>query len=254
MIDRVLIVDEDVHVRDFLYELISEVGCGVLTAPTGRDGLDRLKKERPGLIIIDDTPGEFSGILLAKKIREFDKDIKLIMLGVDPKPEALASQIKEANISAYLKKDFQDPAVIKNLLSVLKQERFLKPKIDIKWGSVLIVDDEIETRELTGNFLQKQGFDIETAASGEECLERMKQKPFDIVLLDITMDGMDGLLTLKRIKDAHSLAKVVMVTALQNKEALAQAREYGASDYITKPFNLGYLESTLLSLLLTRKT
>jgi len=253
MVDRVLIVDEDIAVRDFLYELISEVGYGCLTLPIGKEVLERLKSERPSLILIDDTPGEYSGILLAKKIREFDKDIKIILLGNDPKPQALAPQLREANINAYLKKDFQNPEVIKNILSVLKQERLLKPSSSKHWGSVLIVDDEVESREMTGSFLQRRGFETETAASGEECLEKIRLKNFDIILLDITMTGMDGLLVLKRIRDANSRVKVVMVTAMQNKEVIAQAKSIGVSDYIIKPFNLGSLESALVSIFLTGK-
>jgi DNA-binding NtrC family response regulator len=253
MLERVLILDPDIHVRDFLYELISEVGFGVLTMPTGQEVLERLKKERPALIIIDDATGEFSGIGLVKKIREFDKDIKIIMLGQEPDIQALDPSLKETNVSAYLKKDFQNPEIIKSILSVLKQERFMKPQGDKKWGRILVVDDEFESRETVGNFLRRRGFETETAASGEECLEKIRQSNFDVVLLDITMDGMDGLLTLKRIMDINNTIKVVMVTALQNKSVLDEAQAIGAIDYIIKPFNFGALESSLLSILLSKK-
>ena len=261
MVEKVLIADEDVSVRDFLYDLISEIGFVVLTIPTGEEALEHLKKEKPAFLIIDDKPGEFNGVLLAKKIREFDKDIRIIMLGQEANYQALASHLKEADVSAFLKKDFQDANVIRNLIALLKHESFLKPQHESflkpqsekQGGSILVVDDEQESSRMTSNFLKRRGFEVETAASGEECLEKIKEKDFDVVLLDITMEGMDGLLTLKRLKSIRSNAIVIMVTAHQNKEMLAQAKEFGATYYITKPFDLGSLEACLLPLLLNKK-
>ena len=252
MHERVFIVDEDVRIRDLLYEMISEVGFGALTIPTGEELIERLKNERPSLIIIDDTPGEYSGFVLARKVREFDKDIKIIVLGLDPRIDTFSSLIKETGIAAYLKKDFQSPEVIKKIFSVLKEESTLKPLSEKKFGSILIVDDEIESRRTVGNFLSRRGFDVDKASSGEECLEKVRQRSFDIVLLDITMTGMDGLLTLKRIMDIDRKNKVVMVSALANQHIMAQARALGASDYIIKPFNFGTLEASLLSIRLTK--
>ncbi len=252
MLDKVFIVDEDVRIRDFLYEMISEVGYSALTIPTGEELLERLKKERPSLIIIDDTPGEYSGFVLARKVREFDKDIKIIVLGIDPRVDTFSSLIKETGIAAYLKKDFQNSEVIKSIFSVLKEEPLLRPLSEKKFGSILVVDDEVESRETVGNFLSRRGFDVETASSGEECLEKVRQRSFDIVLLDITMTGMDGLLTLKRIKDINPKNKVVMVSALANQHILDEAKALGASDYIIKPFNFGTLEASLLSIRLTK--
>jgi DNA-binding NtrC family response regulator len=252
MLERVFIVDEDVRIRDLLYEMISEVGFGALTIPTGEELIERLKKERPCLIIIDDTPGEYSGFVLARKVREFDKDIKIIVLGLDPDIDTFSSLIKETGIAAYLKKDFQNPEIIKSIFSVLKEESLLKPSVEKKFGSILIVDDEVESRQTVENFLSRRGFDVDIASSGEECLEKIRQRSFDIVLLDITMTGMDGLLTLKRIKDIDPKNKVVMVSALANQHILDEAKALGASDYIIKPFNFGALEASLLSIRLTK--
>ncbi|OIO35566.1 MAG: hypothetical protein AUJ74_05665 [Candidatus Omnitrophica bacterium CG1_02_44_16] len=252
MLERVFIVDEDVRVRDSLYEMISEVGYGALTIPTGEELIERLKKERPSLIIIDDTPGEFSGFVLVRKVREFDKDIKIIVLGIDLHVDKFSALIKETGIAAYLKKDFQDQEVIKSIFSVLKEESLFKPLSEKKFGSILVVDDEVESRETVWNFLRRRGFDVDIASSGEECLEKIRQRSFDIVLLDITMTGMDGLLTLKRIMDIGPNNKVVMVSALANQRILDEAKALGARDYIIKPFNLGALEACLLSIRLTK--
>ena len=254
MVERVFIVDEDVQVRDFLYELISEVGFGVLTVPTGNQLLELLKKERPALLIIADAPGELSGFSLVKKIREFDKDIKIIVLGVEKETPVQTSLVKETAATFYLSKDFQNSDTIKKILTVLRQEDFIKPhQSDKQWGRILVVDDEYESRVTVGNFLSRRGFEVEVVSSGEECIEKVKQTPFDIVLLDITLSGMDGLLALKHIMSINKEIKVVMITAMQNEKVLSQAKAMGAIDYIVKPFNFGTLEATLLSVLLAGK-
>ncbi|MDD5018962.1 MAG: response regulator [Candidatus Omnitrophica bacterium] len=250
MLERVFIVEEDVKARDFLYEMISRIGCGVLTLPSGSALLELLKNERPTLIIVSDQKGDDSGFSLVKKIREFDKDVKIIMLGFLPSGPFFDAFIKEAGVSAFLPKNFEDPEITKAIVSVLRQERVRVPFETRKVGSrILVVDDELEGRETVAHFLNRKGFDAETASSGEECLEKFRLRPFDLVLLDVTMSGMDGLLTLKRIRNINPRAKVVMVTALQAQDIVDQATAMGACDYLIKPFNFSVLEAMLSSIL-----
>lgn len=253
MDERVIIVEEDVRIRELLYELISDVGYDAQTVATGSIALERLKKERPACIIINDGEKEDCGLQLARKIRNFDKEIKIIMLGNHPENENIKSDLEELGVMAYLKDDFREPENIKKILMALKSERVLKPDVEQIRGRVLVVDDEPESCRMIGNFLRRRGFEVEVAYSGEECLAKMPQSNFDIVLLDITMKNMDGLLTLKRIKEINPKVKVVMVTALANNDVFSQAKTFGASDYIVKPFDFSMLESSLLTIFLSRK-
>ncbi|MDD5537418.1 MAG: response regulator [Candidatus Omnitrophica bacterium] len=253
--ERVFIFDEDIKARSFLYELISELGWGVHTVASGSVILDLLKNERPGLIILAEQEGEFCGFSLVKKIRIFDKDVKIIVFfnpssGPCRDPEQVS---RESDISAYLPKDFQDPCIIKDIVSVLNQQSYIKPEGIAIRGKILVVDDELEGRETVANFLRRRGFAADVALSGEECLEKIKQKTFDLVLLDISLAGMDGLLTLKRIKEINPNIKVIMSTGLVSSEVMEQARSLGAADYLMKPFNFGSLEASLVSLLITEK-
>lgn len=250
MMERVFIFDEDVKTRGFLYELISEIGWGVMTVASGSSLLDLLKNERPGLIIISEQSGDLCGFSLVQKIREFDKDVKIIVFynsQADSRPDA-EQLAKQFSISAYLPKKFDDPDIIKNIISVLNQQSFVKPEGIVKHGSILVVDDELEGRETVANFLRRRGFVTTTASSGEECLEKIKQESFDFVLMDITLTGMDGMLTLKKIKEIHPSVKVIMSSGLANPEIIQQAKAMGASDYLVKPFNFGALEAALVTL------
>ncbi|MBW1785724.1 MAG: sigma-54-dependent Fis family transcriptional regulator [Deltaproteobacteria bacterium] len=102
---------------------------------------------------------------------------------------------------------------------------------------VLIVDDELIMRESLAGWLERDGHAIDTAASGEEALEKLKAERFDIILLDIKMEGMSGLETLERIREDDSEAAVVMITAYGSISTAIEAMKNGAFDYLLKPFD-----------------
>lgn len=111
---------------------------------------------------------------------------------------------------------------------------------------LLIVDDEVDVREFAANFFRNRKVEVITAGSGREALESIeKQKP-DLVLLDIKMPGIDGIETLKRIKDKDKNMKVIMVTGKNAEEDIKICKGYGALAYIHKPLVLDELERTVL--------
>lgn len=116
-------------------------------------------------------------------------------------------------------------------------------------AKLLIVDDETDVREFAANFFRKRKIEVSTASSGEEALSIVgKEKP-NLVLLDIRMEGIDGIETLKRIKENNREIKVIMVTGKKpdDDESFQKCREYGALNYIHKPLELEDLEKVVLS-------
>ncbi len=108
--------------------------------------------------------------------------------------------------------------------------------------SILIVDDVPQNIQILGNILRKEGYDIAFAKSGEETLKRVKNKDFDLILLDIMMPGMDGYETCKIIKEKErekekSETPIVFLTAKNDTESTVKGFKLGAVDFITKPFN-----------------
>lgn len=100
---------------------------------------------------------------------------------------------------------------------------------------VLVVDDEEVIRISISNVLG-DNYDVELAASGKEAFEKIKEKRFDVVLLDIKMPGMSGLEALIDIKLASPPTAVIMVSALDMADTAWKAFQGGAVSYITKPF------------------
>ena len=103
---------------------------------------------------------------------------------------------------------------------------------------ILIVDDEPNIRQGLAEALAGQGYEIEQAASGESALERLSLTPFDLVLVDLVMEGMDGIDLLKEVKRQWPETEVVIITAHGTVETAVKALKEGAYDYLTKPINV----------------
>lgn len=105
--------------------------------------------------------------------------------------------------------------------------------------SLLMVDDESKNIQLLGNVLEKEGYRVEFAMSGEECLEWVNSKHFDLILLDIMMPGIDGFEVCERLKAAAYSREipVIFLTAKTDPESVVRGFQLGGVDYITKPFN-----------------
>ena len=102
---------------------------------------------------------------------------------------------------------------------------------------ILIVDDELIMRESLAGWLERDGHIVQTAASGEEALEKAKETQFDIFLVDIKMEGISGLDVLRSVKETDPDADVVMITAYGSIPSAIEAMKDGAYDYMLKPFD-----------------
>ena len=104
-------------------------------------------------------------------------------------------------------------------------------------AKILIVDDELIVRESLGGWLERDGHKVDKAASGEEALERCEKTRYDILLLDIKMEGMSGLEVLKKVKENDPDVSVVMITAYGSIPSAIEAMKSGAYEYLLKPFD-----------------
>jgi len=103
---------------------------------------------------------------------------------------------------------------------------------------VLIVDDALFMRQLIKNALTPLGVEIVgEAENGREGLEKFNELQPDLVTMDIVMPEMDGIEALEKIKESKPEAKVIMVTAVDQRESMLHAMKLGVSDFVVKPFN-----------------
>jgi two-component system nitrogen regulation response regulator NtrX len=108
---------------------------------------------------------------------------------------------------------------------------------------VLIVDDEAGVRSALSGVLRDEGYTVDAVESGEACLDRVARAPYDVIVLDIWLPGMDGLATLARLRERRVDAPVVMISGHGNIESAVRAIKMGAFDFVEKPLSL---EKTVL--------
>jgi CheY-like chemotaxis protein len=257
MWEKILVVDDDVETRAKFYEILSTLGYTVTCVPTGNEALLRLTEERPALVILDRNMPALDGLETARKIREFDKDIKIIILSEEEIVQEEKS-VKELNIQAIIKKDFSSPALVQKIRLALKKKEPSGPEetlLEKTKGSILtlVIDDNREIRDVLVDFLTRRGYKTLSASSGEEALMKIKIEKPQIALLDIRMPGLDGLTTLKGIKNFDDSIKVIMLTSAQDEYIMEEAKRLGASDYVIKPCDLNKLDELITSVLFQRK-
>ena len=110
---------------------------------------------------------------------------------------------------------------------------------------VLVVDDEDDIRLMLARVLEKEGFTVAQAESGERALAALDQKSFDVVLLDIRMPGMSGLDALTQIRERRPESAVIMVSGESSASNALKAGRHGAYDFVTKPLDGGQIEYLL---------
>jgi two-component system, NtrC family, nitrogen regulation response regulator NtrX len=111
--------------------------------------------------------------------------------------------------------------------------------------NILIVDDEAGIRESLSGILVDEGYSAAAVESGEACLDLLRKSPFDVVLLDIWLPGIDGMETLQRVRELEDPPEVIMISGHGTIETAVRTTKLGAYDFLEKPLSL---EKTLILL------
>ncbi|MBI4637218.1 MAG: response regulator [Candidatus Rokubacteria bacterium] len=228
----VLVVDDDTEFREVVSEQLKAHNFEVLEAANGLEALLQIKRNRPGVVLLDLAMPRLGGLETLTWIRSFDPGITVIVVtGLsDPESTALA---RERGAAAVLEKPVDVGALLEQLSSL--------PVRSPLQASVLVVDDDREMCALLRDFLRGHGHDVREAGDGGAALREVARQAPDIVLLDIAMPGLSGVDALSAIRALAPATKVIMISGIANLEVAKLALARGAFDYITKPFDFGYL-------------
>jgi len=114
---------------------------------------------------------------------------------------------------------------------------------------ILVVDDEPDLLEQLRETLTSQKYDVDTADDGESALDKLFDNPYDLIILDIMLPFVDGLAILREIRETNIDTPVLMLTAKGDVEDKIKGLDYGADDYLAKPFAIAELMARIRSLL-----
>ena len=247
---KILIVDDETAIRSLCYEIFTREGYEVITVARGDQALEEIVRERPDVVLMDlMIPGEEGLSLLRRMPKEKGKRIPVIIFSGYVTPEN-EKAIFEAGAVDVIQKGVAFAEIKERISRVIKnKERILDPE-NIPRGKekILVVDDEIGIRQMIAGFFEGLGFTTLQAEDGETAIRLIKKQKPVVVLLDLNLPGMDGMLTLKKIREFDQNVGVIIITGMSDEILANEAiRQLGAYDYITKPFDLKYLELVVRS-------
>ena len=249
MFDTIAVIDNNSERRSILYEVLTELNYQVTTLPSTKEFYELLKRDRPKCVIVAaEQPDILTGLL--RKLRSLDKVIKIVLLSPSEQTTAIADGI--ANDPRVLVIDARTDrlGLLRSILGFLKTrevERLEPPSTSTPGAVVLIVEDDPHSTELLSGYLQRRGYQVVAATTGEEALVHMRVKHPKVVILDILLPGMDGLLVLKRLKALDPSITVIVSSGLDDTKLIDEAKASGAAAYLVKPFDLAKLEATILT-------
>ena len=262
--DKVLVVDDEVVVTNFLGDYLSGEGYEVILASNGEKALKLAEKEKLQLILMDIRMPGIDGIEVCKRLKAGEKTrfIPVVMMtgfaydkadaieaGADEfinkplDPVELAFRLKSISRMRYLTDELEKAVAELEGLQEYNYERDAQSteyseKGGVVENRVLVVDDEAHVRDLLGDFLKSKGYEVLLAVDGEEAIELTNRESPHVIFLDIKMPGIDGIETCKRLRaeeKTHSIP-IIMISAFEDMST--EAIEAGADDFVSKPFTM----------------
>ena len=241
MIDKtesILVVEDDPINRILLTTCLNQEGYTIRTAENGRQALDLLDREPFDLLLLDLLMPEMDGFEVLEwiKARPGMQHLPVIVVSAEEDMKSIAKCI-EMGANDYISKPCE-PVLLRTRVKASLAMKRLYDREPYN-GKILVVDDDLLSRTVLSVNLTEEGYTVETAENGRDGLLMLRQKPFDLVLLDLLMPEMDGFDVLKIMKADARLRHlpVIVISGEEDLASITRCIATGAEDYIQKPFD-----------------
>jgi HAMP domain-containing protein/CheY-like chemotaxis protein/signal transduction histidine kinase len=260
---RLLIVEDDEVERNSVAELLSHEDIEILSAATGSEALDRLRRDQVDCVVLDLKLPDMSGFEVLETIRD-DAELRDVPVVVFTGRELSADEDATLHTMArsVVVKGVESPErlldetalflhrVVADLPPAKQHmlERLHSSDEDLMHRTVLLVDDDARNIFALSSVLERRGMEVLTATTGSEAIGVLNAaNDVAIVLMDIMMPGMDGYETIQAIRSKAKFRRlpILALTAKAMKGDREKCLEAGASDYLAKPVNVEQLLSAL---------
>jgi DNA-binding NtrC family response regulator len=222
----ILVVDDNQDLLETFAMILKRRGYHVQTASNGSTAVDKFKEHNFDVTLMDIVMPEMNGVDASKKIKEIQPEAPIILMTAYT-DEELIQNAKDEGVCRIIHK----PIHIDQLIDLINETAGSEP--------ILIVDDDADICETLTQILELQGYEVLSAASGEEAVMMTKGTSFQIAFIDVKLPKIDGLETLLRLKEINPDIIVIMMTGFRNevKEALDKAQAASAITCLYKPFD-----------------
>jgi DNA-binding response OmpR family regulator len=246
----VLVIDDSETFRERFGELLREQGFGVISAATGEEGLRSAAANRPAAIVVDGVLPGIDGQTVVRKLR-LDVALRHTPCILLTGSESYGAELRalDSGADAFVRKDEALDMILARVTAVLRKignagvqnasTSLLSPK------RILAVDDSLTYLQELNSTLSGEGYDVILAHSGQEALDMLSVQTVDCILLDRLMPGIDGTETCRRIKASPATRDIplIMLTAMEDREAMIEGLSTGADDYVLKSNELDVLKA-----------
>lgn len=238
---KALVIEASPELGRLIAAHLAGEGYDADTAGSITEGTKKLSAA-PDLVFVDFELRKDDCLELLKKIRKQLPNAQLAGLVATPEGE-LIHKAQELGVTRFVVKRPSVTAFAKSLARFRgggESEPSAKPRI-------LVVDDEESIRTVLQRYLAGKGYEVETADDGDTALKTARSFKPMLVLLDVAMPRLSGIDTLGKLMDQDPDIGVIMVTGNIDEQKAKKCLELGASDYILKPFDFDYLETSVLA-------
>ena len=228
--DRVMVVDDDQNIRLVLKYRLEREGYHVLLAEDGVDALEKVKAEKPDLIILDLTMPRMDGFGFLKEIRgngDGTSAIPIIVLTAYGYESNRARSL-ELGAVEFMTKPFSPRQLVAEVWKILCAEK----------RRVLVVDDDTAVRGLLAGLLEAEGCVVDTAEDGPSGIEKALAGDYDLIFMSSSISGCRAEEATERIIAEKLRQRIVITAASPDDESVDRALESGALAWVSKPFGI----------------
>ena len=258
---KLLIVDDDQMNCDLLQNVFTRQGYQVVTATSGREGLDLFRTSSPRVTLLDLRMPEMDGLTVLKEIRAIDPHASVIILGGGA-TEIQENQARAIRATDFIRKGLSLDVLVEavNRITQLSVQpattQFTSGNgepIQQLDESILVVDDEPLVCDLLVKFLSLRGYRALGVKDGQEALRIIHDRPPDAILLDLIMPGLAGIDVLRALREKEYPGGIIIMTGNQSEELLDEAWALAPQEILMKPVDLERLLTAIQLVLVCRE-
>lgn len=241
---KILIIEDEQILGEIIFKRLAKEGYDVSIAADGVQGMQKIREMRPNLILLDIFMPKKNGLEVLTEMRS-DVELKNIPVVVisNSGQQSEIEKIVDLGVRDYIiKAQFNPEDVLEKVKKYLNQEyketayRDKNSTVALKNIRILLAEDDQFLSSLVAQRLEKEGYKILSAVDGKQVLKVFEENVPDLVLMDIVMPEMNGMDVLRAIKsqEKYKNALIIMFSNLGQEHEIAEAKKYGASDFLVK--------------------
>jgi DNA-binding response OmpR family regulator len=245
---RILIIDDDQDFRSANQQILEKAGFEVITADSGKKGLERAHQDRPAIVLCDVMLPDINGFSVCRELKD-DPNLStvpvIMMTAIGNSEDSYAEQIAKGHkADHYLNKPVETAQLVETINNFLSTSK-PSPKKEGTKAKILLVDDDYDFAEATKQILMANRYDVVVARDGEEGIAKALHERPDLIILDVVMPGKDGFTVcydLRKIDKTRPIP-IIMLTAVGQQFSKPDygvdiAIDHLADDFIDKPVDI----------------